>query len=394
MKHEFLWHTALILVSIKLVGHLTRKLGQPSVLGKLLVGIILGPAILGILHPDPWIKDAAEVGVILLMFLAGLETDLGEFKKSVGGATLVAILGVIIPFAGGWGVATLYGNAGLTAVFIGVLLVATSVSISVQTLRELGRLTSREGTTILAAAVIDDVLGLIVLSVTLGMASSDGAGLASVGLLLGKIVGFLVVAILVGWYLLPPLVNWAKSFQVGAPRTAIAIAAALAFGFAAEQFGVAAIVGAYLAGLALSAAGHGHDLMNEVESVTFSFFAPFFFVSVGLAANFTGVSGSFWIFALALSAVAILTKVIGCGLGAKLAGFSGNSSLGIGAGMVARGEVGLIVASIGLDRGIIDNAMFTAMIAVALLTTLVTPPLLKAIFKTTTTGPETATQPD
>lgn len=381
MKHEFLWQTALILISIKLIGHATRRLGQPSVLGKLLVGIILGPAMLGILHPSQWIKEAAEVGVILLMFLAGLETNVGEFKKSFVGALLVAVAGVAIPFAGGWGIAVAFGHHGISAIFIGVLLVATSVSISVQTLRELGRLASKEGTTILAAAVIDDVLGLIVLSVTLGMAGGADAGATSIGLLLGKIAGFLVAAGLVGWYVLPPLIRAAKKFQVGAPRTAIAIAAALAFGFMAEEFGVAAIVGSYLAGLALGAAGLGHDLMDEVETVTFSFFAPFFFVSVGLAANFTGVTGSFWVFALVLSAVAILTKIIGCGLGARAAGFSNRSSLGIGAGMVARGEVGLIVGAIGLDRGIIDNSLFTAMVAVALLTTLVTPPLLKAIFK-------------
>ncbi len=380
MKHEFLWQTALILVSIKLAGHLSRRLGQPSVLGKLLVGIILGPALLGILHPNDWIKEASEVGVVLLMFLAGLETDLGEFKKSFVGALAVAVLGVAVPFAGGWGVAAAFGYSGISAVFIGVLLVATSVSISVQTLRELGRLASKEGTTILAAAVIDDVLGLIVLSITLGMAGGAEAGGSSVVLLIGKIAGFLVAAGLVGWFVLPPLVRAAKGFQVGAPRTAIAIAAALAFGFAAEQFGVAAIVGAYLAGLALGAAGLGHDLMHEVETVTFSFFAPFFFVNVGLAANFAGVSGSFWVFALVLAAVAIITKVIGCGLGAKLAGFGNRSSLGIGAGMIARGEVGLIVAAIGLDRGIISRPLFTAMVAVALLTTLVTPPMLKAVF--------------
>ena len=378
MEHPYLLEAALILVAVELAGLASRRLGQPAVLGKLLSGVILGPAMLNWVQPGPWIAEAAQVGVILLMFIAGLETDLGQFRRSVAGAGLVATVGVIVPFAGGWALAELEGYHGMPAVFAGVLLVATSVSISVQTLRELGRLTSREGATILGAAVIDDVLGLIVLSAVLGLAGGGGAHLAEdLPILLIKISAFLAAAFGAGRYLLPPLIRAAAKVETGVARTAMAIAAALAFGFVAEAFGLAAIVGAYVLGLALGAAGLSRSLLPETEAVTFAFFAPIFFVNVGLAANFAGVGGRFWLFALALSAVAVVTKLIGCGLGARLARFSRSSALVIGAGMVARGEVGLIVASIGLERGLIPEQLYSGMIAVALVTTLVTPPLLK-----------------
>lgn len=378
MEHQYLVVAALILVAVELSGLAARRLGQPSVLGKLLSGVILGPAVLNWVQPGPWIAEAAQVGVILLMFIAGLETDLGQFRRSVGGAFLVATVGVIVPFIGGWGLAESEGYHGIPAVFTGVLLVATSVSISVQTLRELGRLTSREGATILGAAVIDDVLGLIVLSAVLGLASGGGANLASdLPIMLLKIAAFLAAAFGAGRYLLPPLIRAIAKVETGAARTAMAIAAALAFGYVAEAFGLAAIVGAYVLGLALGSAGLSRSLLPETEAVTFSFFAPFFFVNVGLAANFAGVGGRFWLFAVALCAVAVATKVIGCGVGARMGGFSRKSSLVIGAGMVARGEVGLIVASIGLEQKLIPQELYSGMIAVTLITTLVTPPLLK-----------------
>ncbi len=378
----FLAQFALVLVAVKMAGHFSQKLGQPSVFGKLLVGLFLGPAMLGWLTPTPFIKEMSEVGVILLMFLAGLETNLTDLRKSGVAAALVAVTGVVIPFVGGWMVSNLWGFTGVTAVFIGVLLVATSVSISVQTLRELGRLNSREGVTILGAAVIDDVLGLVVLSAVLGLAGGgDGSGgLGPVLALLVKVPLFFALAALLGVKVLPPVLRWANRFKVGAPLIAFGIAAALAFAFLAETFGLAGIVGAYVCGLALSASPLKKHLYHEVEVTAFAAFTPFFFVSVGLAANLTGLTTQFWIFVSVLTLVAIITKLLGCGLGARLAGMKGRSPLGVGAGMVARGEVGLIVAGIGLDRQIITQEIFTGMVLVALITTLATPPLLKAVF--------------
>lgn len=390
-RFDFLRELVLVLLAVKLAGHLSQRMGQPSVFGKLLVGVILGPAILGWLHPTPLLKELSEIGVILLMFLAGLETDLGEFRRASGRATTVAVAGVLLPLAGGWAVASAWGLPTATGLFIGTLLVATSVSISVQTLRELGKLQTREGVTILAAAVLDDVLGLIVLSLVLGLEAGAGeaSALSTVFLLLLKIALFFIVAGLVGLKLVPPFLRWVNGFRVGMPLTAGSIAVALGFAYGAEVFGLAGIVGAYLAGLALSTTELKQGLFHEVEVVSFSFFTSFFFVGVGLAAELNGFDSRVAIFAAVLSGVAVLTKLLGCGGGALLARFRLQSAAVIGAGMVARGEVGLIVAGIGLERGLIDRQLFTAAIMVTLATTIITPPLLKFFYRGEIKAPPT-----
>lgn len=383
----FLVQIIIVLLSVLLAGQISRRLGQPSVLGQLLVGVLLGPALLHWLDPSPMIKEMAEIGVILLMFMAGLETNFEDIKRSALAATLVAVGGVALPFVGGWYTASAWGYASTTAIFVGVLLVATSVSISAQTLRELGRLKSKPGVTILAAAVLDDVLGIIVLSVVLGMVGGDAAhaatgghGSESLGLLLVKIFGFFAVGGLVGWKLLPPLVRWVSKFESGTAVLAVGISIALGYAYVAEFAGLAGIIGAYLAGLMLSLTDFRGRLLHEVEHTAFAFFVPFFFVSVGLAANFAGLTLSFGLFILVLVLVAVVTKMVGGGVGARLGGLNMRDAVGVGAGMVARGEVGLIVATIGLERGLIQAELYTAMVAVSLLTTLVTPPLLKMVF--------------
>lgn len=384
---SFFLQSLVVIVSVLLAGQISRRLGQPSVLGQLLVGVLLGPALLGWLEPTPLIKAMAEIGVVLLMFMAGLETNAEDIRRSALAATLVAVGGVVLPFLGGWATASAWGYTGATAVFTGVLLVATSVSISAQTLRELGQLRSRPGVTILAAAVIDDILGIIVLSLVLGALGAEvpdaaraGHGGEPLGLLLVKIVAFFAAAGLAGWKLLPPVLRWVSRFEAGTAVLAAGIAVALGYAYAAEAAGLAGIIGAYLAGLLLSPTGFRGRLMHEVEHTAYAFFVPFFFVSVGLTATFTGLTGAFFAFVLALAAVAVITKLAGAGLGALLGGFRLRPALGIGAGMVARGEVGLIVAAIGLERGLLQPELYTAMVIVSLLTTLVTPPLLKAIF--------------
>lgn len=388
MPMNFVLETLVIIMSVLLAGQVSRRLGQPAVLGQLLVGVVLGPALLGWLHLTPIVKELAEIGVILLMFIAGLETNVDDIRKTWKAAVLVAVLGVAMPFLGGWGVAAGWGYGGMTAVFVGVLLVATSVSISAQTLRELGKLHQPPGVTILAAAVLDDVFGIMVLSVVLGMAGGDapavaagGHGAEPLGILLLKIAGFFVVAGLAGWKGLPPLVRWISRFQAGTAVLATGISVALFYAYAAELAGLAGIIGAYLAGLMLSLTEFRDKLMHEVEHTAFAVFVPFFFVSVGLTASFGGLSASFWVFVLVLTVVAVLTKLVGGGLGARLGGFPLRPALGVGAGMVARGEVGLIVAAIGLERGLVTGDLYTAMVIISLATTLVTPPLLKVIFQ-------------
>lgn len=380
----FLFELAFIVVAVKLMGHLSTKIGQPSVFGKLLVGIILGPSLLNIIHPNALISELAEIGVILLMFLAGLETDLEEFKKNAFGATTVAIGGVVLPFLGGMGLSMLFGFETTVAVYVGTLLVATSVSISVQTLRELGKLKTREGTTILGAAVLDDVLGIIILSAVLGLTAGSSAGAGGIGdlaFLIVKIALFFVVAVVIGYFVLPRLLEIFQRFQVTQTLLAFAVVVALLFAYMAEVFGVAGIVGSYVCGLMLSLTPHREEMNEKVEAFSFPFFVPLFFANIGLVANFKEINPEIIWFSILLAVVAILGKVIGCAIGAKAAKFSMQSSIGIGAGMVARGEVGLIIAMIGIERGIISNDLFSAAIIVVIATTLATPPLIKLLMK-------------
>lgn len=383
---HFLLQTMVVIVSVLLAGQVSRRLGQPAVLGQLLVGVLLGPAVLGWLEPTPLVREMAEIGVVLLMFLAGLETSIDDVRRSALAAALVAAGGVALPFAGGWVVASAWGYPGPTAIFTGVLLVATSVSISVQTLRELGHLTSRPGVTVLAAAVLDDILGIVVLSLVLGAvgggaadAGTAGHGGGPIGVLLVKIAGFLLLGGLVGWRLLPPVMRRVSRFEAGTALLAIGIAVALGYAYVAEAAGLAGIVGAYLAGLMLSLTEFRNRLLHDVEHTAYGFFVPFFFVSVGLTATFDGLTGSYLVFLVLLTVVAVLTKLVGAGLGAAASGFNLRSALAVGAGMIARGEVGLIVATIGLERGLLGSELYTAMVLVSLLTTLVTPPLLRVI---------------
>ncbi|GGE14902.1 sodium:proton antiporter [Marinithermofilum abyssi] len=387
MDFHFILELIIILASVKIAGHFSKKIGQPSVFGELLVGILLGPAVLGWITVDPkhpgLIKELAEIGVILLMFLAGLETDVEEFKKTAYGSSLVAVGGVIFPLIAGFGVGLAFDYNTSTSIFIGTLLVATSVSISVQTLRELGKLQTKEGVTILGAAVLDDVLGIIILSIVMGFTSGSGEGSSVAGLvlLLGKIIFFFLLTVLLGKKVLPPFFQWISSKLMSTEALlTFGIVTALGFAFMAETFGLAGIVGSYFAGLMLSLTQYRVELFEKVEIVSFSFFVPVFFVSIGVTANVSNMDTDILTMMIILTLVAILTKVIGAGLGAKLAGFNNRSSLGIGAGMIARGEVGLIVASIGLSRGLIDNELFTVTVIIVLATTLVTPPLLKAVF--------------
>jgi len=384
---SFLLETSLILVSVLAAGRLSQRLGQPAVLGQLLVGVLLGPALLGWLHPGPLVSELAEIGVVLLMFIAGLETQFEEIKRNAFAATLVATLGVALPFVAGWGLANLWGYGFAVAMFTGVLLVATSVSISAQTMKELGHLQSRPGVTVLAAAVLDDVLGIIVLSVVLGSLGVSGST-EPLPVLLGKMAVFFALAALVGYKLLPLLLRPVARLESSLPLLTVAISVALAFAWAAEFAGLAGIIGSYLCGLMLSLTELREKIMHEVEHTAYAFFVPFFFANVGLSATFSGMTASFLGFILILVLVAALTKIVGCGAGALLARFSLREATQVGIGMMARGEVGLIVATIGLNAGLLPPDLYTAMVFVSLGTTLLTPPLLKAAFRAEPAGVE------
>ncbi|KQY92955.1 sodium:proton antiporter [Paenibacillus sp. Root52] len=375
---EFILSLALILIFTKLAGDLSVRLGQPSVLGKLIVGVILGPALLNWVPKSDFIHYIAEIGVLLLMFIAGLETDLDQLKKNWKAAFAVAVGGIILPFIGGYGSAIAFGMTQTHALFFGLLFCATSVSISVQTLKDMDQLSSREGTTILGAAVVDDVLVVVLLAVMMSLLGT-GAGDTSITLLIGKKLLFFVVIIAVGWFLVPRIMKWMAPLKV--TETVITAGLIICFGFSyfAEWMGVAGIIGAFAAGIAISQTNFKHEVESKLEPIAYSIFVPVFFVSIGLNVTFDGVGSQIW-FIVVISLIAIVTKLIGGGAGARLTGFDRMSSLAIGAGMISRGEVALIIASTGLASGLLDSEYFTSVVIMVIITTLVTPPLLKITF--------------
>jgi len=375
---EFVLVLAIILIFTKIAGDLSVRLGQPSVLGKLIVGVILGPALLGWVQPTDFIHHMSEIGVLLLMFIAGLETDLEQLKKNWKAAFAVAVGGVILPFIGGYGSAIAFGMTQAHALFFGLLFCATSVSISVQTLKDMNQLSSREGTTILGAAVVDDVLVVVLLAVMMSLLGT-GADEVSIGLLIGKKALFFVVIAFAGWWLVPRVMKWMAPLRVTETVITAGLIICFAFSYFAEWMGVAGIIGAFAAGIAISQTNFKHEVETKLEPIAYSIFVPVFFVSIGLNVTFDGV-GSQILLIVIISLIAIITKWIGGGVGARLTGFDRSSSMAIGAGMISRGEVALIIASTGLTSGLLDPEYFTSVVIMVIVTTLVTPPLLKITF--------------
>ncbi|MGG4395015.1 cation:proton antiporter [Paenibacillus thiaminolyticus] len=369
----------IVLTATKLAGDLTVRLGQPSVLGKLIVGIILGPAVLGWVTNGEIVRDMAEVGVILLMFIAGLETDLDQLKQNWKASVAVALGGIILPFIGGYLGGTALGMDQGQSLFIGLLLCATSVSISVQTLKDLGQLSSREGTTILGAAVVDDVLVVILLAFMLSFLGA-GTEQASLGWIVGKKAIFFAGAIAGGIFAVPLLMRWLAPLKVSEAVISAALIICFAFSYAAEQLGVAGIIGAFAAGIAISQTDFKQEVEHRLEPIAYGIFVPVFFVSVGLEVTFAGL-GQHIGFMLLFSLIAIATKLFGCMLGARMTGFGRRSAFGIGTGMVSRGEVALIIATAGLEGALFSPALFTPLVIVIIVTTLVTPPMLKLAFR-------------
>lgn len=372
----FILQIAIILLATKLAGQLSIKLGQPSVLGKILIGIVLGPAILGWVHDTEILSVFSQIGVLLLMFLAGLETDLQDLNESKKSAILVAIGGIIFPIIMSYFLASMYNFTMAESIFIGLLLSATSVSISVQTLKELGWLNSKEGSALLGAAVLDDIIVVILIAVAMSMfAGSD----ANIAILISKKVFFFAVIILASKWLIPKFIQFFSKFQITEGVLSAGIIICFSFAYFAEYLGVAGIIGSFFAGIAIAQTKYKEEIEHRVEPIANGVFVPFFFVSIGLAVSFEGI-GSQIGFIILFSIIAILSKFLGSGLGARISGFDNRSSMGIGAGMISRGEVALILAVMGLESGLLPEQYYTAIIIVVIVTTLVTPPLLKLFF--------------
>ena len=386
-NYQFLLDLALILLSTKLLGLLTRRFNMPQVVGALLAGLILGPAMIGILQETDFTAKLSEVGVITLMFTAGLETDMQEMKKAGKTCFIIALIGVIVPLIGGFALASVFNTQPndakcslfLQNVFIGVVLTATSVSITVETLKELGKLNTRAGNAILGAAVIDDILGIICLTLITSMADSS----INIGTTLVKIVLFFILAIGVGVIFNKLFEKYQEYYNKDMRRfVIIGFVFCLLLSYCAEKFfGVADITGAYLAGMIISNTQRSKYISNRFETLNYAFLSPVFFASVGLKVTLPSMTANIIIFALLLTVVAILSKIVGCGLGAKLCGLSNKESVQVGMGMISRGEVALIVASKGSSLGLMSSALFGPVVIVVIVTTIVAPIVLKISFK-------------
>ena len=381
-----------IIASAKLAGATSSRLGQPAVFGELLVGLVLGPTAVNLLGWPvfggaggsallPVVRDLADIGVILLMFIAGLETDLSEMRRVGHVAFWAAAGGVVLPLAAGAGVAVAFGMPLFwEGVFIGTILTATSVSITAQTLMDIGALRSREGTVILGAAVIDDVIGIILLSLVVAFARTEGrVDPVTLALVAGRLVAYFTVAALAGT-LFEAIARRTRMLGVSQGLLAGVLVVVFVYAWAAEFVGgVAAITGAYLAGVFFSRTSFKHEIDAGIHPLTYSMLVPVFFVGIGLQANGRQLGGHVG-FTLAIVAVAIVTKAIGSGTAARLLGFGRAEALRVGVGMISRGEVGLIVASYGLAHEIIGVDVFSASVIMVLVTTMVTPPLLRLTF--------------
>lgn len=379
----------ILISAAKLGGYISLRLGQPSVLGELIAGLILGPSVLDLLHHTPFTSQhldetialLAEMGVLLLMFLAGLELHIQDLAKSGKVAALAGTLGVIFPVVMGFGLGRLFAMDNLPALFVGLVLAATSVSISAQTLMELRVLRSRVGIGLLGAAVFDDVLVILGLSVILALTADGGGGLASVSLLILRMALFVAAAALIGVLLLPRLARRVDRLPISQGLMAFTLVTLLLYSWAAEALGgMAAITGAFLAGLFFSRSPLRDRIQSSVSVIAYGLFVPIFFVSVGLVADTHKMAGQAIWLVLAMIAVAIVSKVMGAGLGARLAGFSNLEALQLGAGMMSRGEVGLIVATLGVNQGLLSPEVFSGVVGVVIVTTLLTPPALRSLF--------------
>ena len=387
-SYSFLLFLAIIMISTKILGLFTRKIHMPAVVGALVAGVILGPSCLNLItltgDTGVFLEQMAEIGVILLMFNAGLETDLSELKKNGVASFVTALIGVIVPLVGGFlGYAFFFHtdfsdyDEVLKAVFVGVVLTATSVSITVETLREMGKLKGKVGTTILGAAVIDDIIGIIVLTI---VTSLKDTSVSPITVVLKIVLYFVFIAVLI--FVLTKLKVFVEE-QDEKRRTAI-ICVALCFilSYTSEEyFGIADITGAYFAGLMLCTMKVGPYVARRCEIPSYLIFSPVFFASVGLKVTLGGMDASIWIFAIILLVIAILSKVVGCGLGAKICGCTGKEAFQVGIGMIYRGEVALIVAQKGYASGMLDDVLFAPIVLVVIVTTLITPILLKLVMK-------------
>jgi Kef-type K+ transport system membrane component KefB len=369
---------AVIFIAGRLGGEAAQRLRQPVVVGEILAGVLVGPAVLGWVpaHHDA-IVALAELGVIFLLFTVGLEAGLHDVRRVGAHAVGVAVGGVVLPFVAGGALMLLLGRRGPEALFVGTAMVATSVAVTARVLQDKGKLASREAGIILGAAVLDDIIALLMLTVVTGVADGDFS-LSSTLVLVGEALAFLLVLGLVGRRVAERVMPRVDRLQVSEPVLGVSVALVLVLAAAAARVGLAAIIGAFLAGVILARAGEDHELEEKMRPLT-SFLVPFFFVHVGSLVDLGRLASAGTLaLGLAITLLALVSKVVGSGAAAM--GLGTRSATIVGVGMAPRGEVGMIVASLGLGLGIIDEELYGVVVLMALLTTLIAPPLLAALF--------------
>jgi Kef-type K+ transport system membrane component KefB len=374
-KMYFLFQLGILLLGANIGGMISRKLKQPAVLGQIVVGIILG---LGFIQKTEFINELSEIGVILLMFIAGLETDVEELKASGKSSTVIAIAGVVVPMILVSGAAFIITKSWAISVILGLITIATSVSISVQTLKEIGQLNTRQGVGILGAAIIDDIIGIILLTIIIGIESPSQGG--NVLFVIAKIALFFVIAFVVGYILIKVLSKISQRINLGGVIVAYSIIFCFLLAFSAEELGVAAVTGAYFAGVILSLTPYRHKVAHDVQMIGDAVFIPIFFIGIGLGLDLSAL-GTGLGFSLLMLALGIIGKIVGCGWGAKVTGFNTRQSLQIGIGMIPRAEVAIIITNLALSLGLIGQQEFASAIVLVVGTTLVTPSLLKWSFR-------------
>ena len=382
---RFLLDVALILLTAKVFGIIARKLHAPEVVGEIVAGLLIGPAVLGIVDQSDFISKMAEIGVIMLMFEAGLSTDMKKLKQTGLKATAIAFAGVFVPIAMGavlfmsfYGFGPIGSDQFIKGLFIGTLMAATSVSITVAALKELGKLSGTVGTTIVSAAIIDDVIVIVVLTFVL---SAKGSG-ASVWVTMLKAVMFFAIAIITGFVVYKAF-KWLDARYEHTRRIPIAaLVYCIGMSYVAERyFGIADITGAYVAGVVLCNLHDVKYVERKVDVSSYMVFAPIFFAGIGLKVSFESMNPTLMLFSISFVAVALLSKIIGCGTASKLCRFKWGDSLKIGVGMMTRGEVALITAQKGLAAGLISSDYFTAVILMILVSSIAAPILLKLLYK-------------
>lgn len=375
---------AIIVVFAKVFGLIARKLKAPQVVGEIIAGLVVGPSVLGIVKLNQFLDICAGLGVVLLMFSAGLGTNLKQLLHTGVRALLIACSGVLVPLIGGtllymgfYGFSAIGTPQFFTAVFIGVIMTATSVSITVETLKELGKLKTELGTTILSAAIIDDVIGILVLTFVIGFKNPD----SNPGFVALSTVAFFALSVVLGFVIYKAFKiidkRWPHTRRI--PILALALCFGLSY-VAEKYFGIADITGAYVAGIILSKL-HDSDYIEEKMDInSYMIFGPIFFASIGLKTEISGFTWELLLFSLAFVAVALVSKIIGCGAMSRLCGFKGRETLKVGVGMMTRGEVALIVAQRGLTEGMIGSQYFTSVILLIIVSSILTPIILKLLY--------------